>query len=114
MIGLKYAITACLVLAFGFLAWPRATASAFSEDADFKRDIEPIFAANCTRCHGPRRSRGQLRLDAKSLAMKGGISGPVIIPRKSKESRLMKRILGEDGEPRMPMGGDPLKPDQIE
>ncbi|MGH9842711.1 MAG: DUF1553 domain-containing protein [Blastocatellia bacterium] len=81
---------------------------------DFKRDIEPIFAASCNQCHGAKKAAGQLRLDVKAAAMKGGISGPAIIPGKSKESRLLARILGEGGEARMPMGGDPLKDEQIE
>jgi hypothetical protein len=81
---------------------------------DFKRDIEPIFAQTCYQCHGSKKALGQLRLDVKRLAMKGGISGPSIIAGKSKESRLMQRILGEGGEARMPMGADPLKPEQIE
>lgn len=57
---------------------------------------------------------GQLRLDTRALAMKGGISGPAIIPGKGQESRLMHRILGSGGEARMPMGGDPLTAQQTE
>jgi mono/diheme cytochrome c family protein len=81
---------------------------------DFKRDVEPIFAQACYQCHGAKKALGQLRLDVKSLAMKGGISGPSILPGNGKASRLMQRILGEGDEIRMPMGGDPLKPEQIE
>src|SRR5262245_51681954 len=46
--------------------------------------------------------------------MKGGLSGPSITPGNSKTSRLMQRILGESDEMQMPLGGDPLKPEQIE
>lgn len=81
---------------------------------DFKRDIEPIFAASCYQCHGPKKAAGQLRLDVKAAAMKGGISGAVIVSGESKKSRLLARILGEGGEKQMPIGGDPLKPEQIE
>ena len=81
---------------------------------DFKRDIEPIFAASCFQCHGPKKAAGQLRLDVKTAAMKGGISGAIILPGNSKASILLKRILGEGGEARMPMGGDALKAEQIE
>jgi Protein of unknown function (DUF1549)/Protein of unknown function (DUF1553)/Planctomycete cytochrome C len=88
--------------------------SAQQRTVDFRRDIEPIFRANCYSCHGADMASGQLRLDQKATAMKGGISGAVIIPGKSSESRLLRRILGEDGETRMPMGGDPLQPGQIE
>src|SRR5215468_9807686 len=81
---------------------------------DFRRDIEPILRSNCYQCHGERKASAQLRLDDKELAMKGGISGAVIIPGNSKDSRLMKRILGEGDESRMPLGGAALKPSQIE
>ncbi|MEK7830837.1 MAG: PSD1 and planctomycete cytochrome C domain-containing protein [Acidobacteriota bacterium] len=81
---------------------------------DFKRDIEPIFAASCYQCHGAKKAAGQLRLDIKAAAMKGGISGTNIVPGNSKASTLLKRILGEGGEVRMPMGGDALKAEQIE
>lgn len=93
------------------LLMPNATAQS---QIDFKREIEPIFARTCYQCHGPQKALGQLRLDNKALAMKGGLSGPSIIPGNSKASRLMQRILGEGDEMQMPMGGDPLKPEQIE
>ena len=81
---------------------------------DYQRDIAPLLAQSCYQCHGPRKAAGQLRLDVKRLAMKGGISGETIIPGKSGESRLIKRVLGEGGESRMPLGGDPLTPQQID
>ena len=80
---------------------------------DFAREIQPIFQATCFNCHGPKKAAGQLRLDLKSAAMKGGLSGPIIVPGNSKQSRLLMRILGEGGEARMPMNGDPLKSEQI-
>jgi mono/diheme cytochrome c family protein len=90
---------------------PRAAAQS---RIDFKRDVEPIFSQACYQCHSAKRALGNLRLDNKSLAMKGGFSGPSILPGNSKESRLMRRILGEGDEVQMPMGTDPLKPEQIE
>jgi mono/diheme cytochrome c family protein len=80
---------------------------------DFKRQIEPIFARNCYQCHGARKAMGQLRLDGREFAMKGGLSGAAIVPGDSKRSLLVKRILGAGDEARMPMGGDPLKPAEI-
>ncbi|MGE0103995.1 MAG: DUF1553 domain-containing protein [Blastocatellales bacterium] len=97
------------------LTWiDRGRPAEAQEAVDFRRDIEPIFKAACVGCHGPRRAMGQLRLDARQPAMKGGISGAVIVPGRSGESRLLARILGEGGESRMPMGGDPLTGAQIE
>ncbi len=109
----KSIICAACLLACGFAIWPRA---AFSrpQKIEFKRDIEPIFAAACLQCHGAKKAAGQLRLDSKQAAMKGGITGPIITPGKANVSRLLARILGEGGEPQMPLGGEPLKPAQIE
>jgi hypothetical protein len=50
---------------------------------------------------------GNLRLDAKSAAMK------TIKPGHSAESSLYQRIAGVGDQARMPMGGKPLTPDQI-
>jgi hypothetical protein len=80
---------------------------------DFKRQIEPIFARSCYQCHNAKKAMGQLRLDGKESALKGGLSGAAIIPGDGKQSLLVKRILGEGAEARMPMGGAPLAPTQI-
>src|SRR5262245_12775383 len=80
---------------------------------DFYRDIKPIFAARCTHCHGEKKAASQLRLDDKRAALKGGLSGAVIVPGRSRESRLLQRILGEGGEQRMPLGDEPLRSEQI-
>ncbi len=90
------------------------TSSAQTAKVDFVRDIQPIFQANCWRCHGEQTAKGQLRLDNKTSAMKGGISGAVILPGNSRESRLLHRLRGEGGEKRMPLGGESLSSAQIE
>jgi hypothetical protein len=111
----KSIICATFLLACGFTIWPQAASAFFQQPkVDFKRDIEPIFAAACVQCHGPKKAAGQLRLDTKQAALKGGISGTIITPGDVKASRLLARILGEGGEQRMPLGSDPLKPEQIE
>src|SRR5262245_52346522 len=79
-------------------------ASAQGGRIDFRRDVEPILRANCYQCHSAKKASAQLRLDDKELAVRGGISGAVIIPGNSKDSRLMKRILGEGGEAAIPPG----------
>jgi mono/diheme cytochrome c family protein len=81
---------------------------------DFARDVRPIFERNCFGCHGAERAMSQLRLDVKRLAMGGGQSGAVVIPGDSKASLLMRRVLGLGGEQQMPLGKEPLKPEQIE
>jgi hypothetical protein len=51
---------------------------------------------------------GRLRIDSEAAILRGGKSGPAIVPGKSGDSLLVKRVLGLNDAPRMPMGGDPL------
>jgi hypothetical protein len=106
-------LSAAICLATSLLPFTGAQAQVGGK-IDFKRDIEPIFATSCSQCHGAKKAAGQLRLDVKAAAIKGGISGASIVPGNSKQSILLARLLGEGGEKQMPLGGDPLKPEQIE
>src|SRR5689334_15655027 len=56
---------------------------------DFGRDVAPIFAAHCVRCHGAGHQEGGLRLDVRDAAMKGGDSGAVIVPQVADKSELL-------------------------
>lgn len=78
----------------------------------FQRDIQPIFAAKCFSCHGVEQQTLGLRLDQKSAAMSGGLSGVPIVPGKSGESLLYLMISGQH-KPTMPPEGEPLSNDQI-
>ncbi len=113
---LKLLLLCTLIPVFGYATghFQLREVRAQQPSVDFVRDIQPIFQAACINCHGPKKAAGQLRLDLKSLAIKGGISGAIIVPGNSRQSRLLARILGEGSEARMPLGGDPLKPEQIE
>jgi mono/diheme cytochrome c family protein len=90
-----------------------ANSAASSGRIEFARDIEPVFRASCYGCHSGTQPKSQLRLDVKSAALKGGMTGPVILPGSGEKSRLVHRVEGRDGEPRMPLKGDPLTPEQI-
>lgn len=81
---------------------------------DFARDIEPIFAENCFKCHGPDKQESGLRLDKKSAALKGGENGPDIIAGKSVESPLLLALTGaREDLKRMPKKDDPLPFEKI-
>jgi hypothetical protein len=80
---------------------------------DFARDIQPILQTHCYECHGPKKARNGLRLDVRAAAFKGGDSGSSIVPGNSEQSLLVRRILGLDGEDRMPKDEDPLTAAQI-
>jgi mono/diheme cytochrome c family protein len=61
---------------------------------DFAKDIEPILAANCIKCHGPEKQKSGYRLDSRDAAIKGGDGGAAIVPGKSAESPLVKFVAG--------------------
>ena len=71
----------------------------------FERDIEPVFAARCHVCHGPAQQMQGLRLDRGADALRGGYSGPVIIPGNSAESKLILMVAGAiEGKIMPPVG----------
>ena len=80
---------------------------------DFVRDIKPIFQTQCYECHGAKKSKNGLRLDLRTAAFTGGDGGPAIVPRNSEHSLVIRRLLGLDGDERMPKDKDPLPPAQI-
>jgi mono/diheme cytochrome c family protein len=80
---------------------------------DFTRDVRPIFAARCVKCHGAAKQLGGLRLDRRADALKGGDSGPAIVLGKPGDSLLLKKVTSKDEAERMPQGGDPLTAAQV-
>ena len=44
---------------------------------DFVRDVQPILAVSCVRCHAAALAQGKLRLDTREGLRQGGASGPV-------------------------------------
>jgi len=57
-----------------------------------QHDVLPILMRRCTVCHGIRRQEGGLDLHTKAAMLRGGKSGPAIVPSKPEESLLLKRI----------------------
>jgi hypothetical protein len=86
---------------------------AAGEKVDFGRDIQPIFAERCIRCHGPKKQEGGLRLDVRRRAMQGGDTGPAIIARSAARGELIARVTSSDVAERMPPAGKPLTDQQI-
>jgi len=105
--SLTPAVLASVGLAFA------VNAAAPVEKVDFGREVQPIFAEHCFKCHGPEKQKGGLRLDLKPNALKGGDDGRVIEPGRSADSRLIHFVEGRDPEKVMPPKGKRLGPEQI-
>jgi mono/diheme cytochrome c family protein len=85
-----------------------------SRAVDFAKDIRPLFESKCHACHGPDKQKGQLRLDRKADALKGGDShAPDIVPGKSADSPLIHFVAGLVPDMQMPPKGEPLTSGQI-
>ncbi len=81
---------------------------------DFNRDIAPILQTACAKCHSGENAQARLRLDSEAAILRGGVSGKAINPGNSKDSLLVKRLLGLGSQPRMPTDASPLRAAQIE
>ena len=58
----------------------------------FEKEVRPVLADNCYKCHGPKKQKSSLRLDSRELILKGGEVGPVVVPGKPEVSRLILAI----------------------
>lgn len=58
-----------------------------------------IVGAKCLVCHGRRRQEGGLDLRTRASMLKGGKSGPAIVPGKPEESLMVKRIASQQMPP---------------
>ncbi|HEV8608360.1 MAG TPA: c-type cytochrome domain-containing protein [Tepidisphaeraceae bacterium] len=92
-------------------------APAFAADAAPKptySQVRAIFAQHCLSCHDSKEQEGGLILETHQTLLKGGDSGPVIIPGKSGESILVVQI-EHTKKPFMPppKKGDKLSPQEI-
>ncbi len=75
-----------------------------SPEAFFESKIRPVLAGNCYACHTAVQSGG-LRLDSRADVLKGGKSGPAIVPGKPEESLLLQVARHAEGRPKMPPAG---------
>ena len=66
----------------------------------YSRDIRPILAEKCFKCHGPddKTREADLRLDRREEAIAAG----AVAPGKADDSELVRRILSDDPQERMP------------
>lgn len=78
----------------------------------FNREIQPILAENCFKCHGPDPAarKGKLRLDTPEGSFESrGDLGPAIVPGQSRKSPLYHRITAADPDEVMPPPKSNLK-----
>src|SRR5687768_2707452 len=73
----------------------------------FESRIRPVLVQRCYSCHNSKMAapKGDLILDTKEGLLKGGASGPALVPGNPAESRLLKVLSYTDPLVQMPPSG---------
>lgn len=82
---------------------------------DFVRDIQPVLAGHCLKCHGEEKPRSGFRLTTREGALKGGEHGVDIVPGNSARSPLLYYVARVAPDMEMPPEGRgiPLSTEEI-
>ena len=81
----------------------------------FEKKIRPVLADNCYKCHAASsdKIKGGLKLDTRADMLKGGDTGPAIVPGDAEKSLLIKAVRYTDEELKMPPKDKKLSAEQI-
>jgi hypothetical protein len=92
---------------------PSPTAVAAQGEIDFARDVQPLLARRCLRCHDERERMGGLSLVSRAHAEVGGDSmkNPLVA---GPENELLRRVRSTNEMERMPLEGPPLSAAEID
>ena len=91
-----------LLTAIALLSMAQSAPASLDNDF-FEAKIRPLFAEKCYPCHTEERLGG-LQLDSREHFLRGGKSGPIVVPENPDVSILVK-ALRYDGSPKMPPAG---------
>ena len=58
----------------------------------FEKEVRPVLADHCYKCHGEKKQKSGLRLDSREFVLKGGELGPIVVPGKPETSRLILSV----------------------
>ncbi|HEY6225934.1 MAG TPA: DUF1549 domain-containing protein, partial [Verrucomicrobiae bacterium] len=97
---------------------PMRAASGAIEPAQlefFEQKIRPLFVDNCYECHSlqSKKVKGGLLLDTRDGLLKGGDSGPAIVPGDPEKSLLIKAVRYTDENLQMPPKNKKLADEKI-
>ncbi len=81
---------------------------------DYFKQVQPLLEAKCYDCHKGSKIKGDLRLDTRAAAVKGGKNdGPAVVAGDVEASSMIWRIGHDAGDDIMPPKGDPLSDKEI-
>ena len=98
------------VVCFIWACWTADALTAAEKPLTFERDVVPILKSHCWKCHGQEGRKGGVDLRRRFAMLRGGDSGPVIVPGKPTESLLIE-VVTEGSMP--PEEATPLSAGQV-
>ena len=118
---MSQSITGSLLLIGGLCAGPLRAAEApssllsdTSKAEFFEKKIRPLLVERCYECHSAesKKVKGGLRLDTRADLLKGGDTGPSLVPGDPDKSRIIVAVRYKNQDLQMPPKS-PLKPEQV-
>ncbi|MCE9564236.1 MAG: PSD1 and planctomycete cytochrome C domain-containing protein [Planctomycetes bacterium] len=100
---LGYLLTA---LALAACSLPKSAAADPTPEslAQFEKEVRPLLIEKCQKCHGAKKEEAGLRVDSRAALLKGGDSGPAIVPGKIDKGTLLPAVK-HIGDVKMPSSG---------
>jgi hypothetical protein len=87
---------------------------AFAQESfDFAHRVVPILQKRCSECHAGSEKQGGYSLNTRESAVEGGDSEKKILVKPVEQSELIRRILSDNPEDRMPPDGDRLTSEEV-
>ena len=87
--------------------------SAGAAEIDFAHDIVPVLRKHCGQCHTGDKKQGGFSMNTRDLLLAGGEAGRAVVPGKSTQSELIRRLTSNDPNKMMPPEGDRVPQDKI-
>jgi cytochrome c len=95
VVGVGMLVVALMALGLGAGGVQAAGQDEASRPEFYTTKVQPIFRANCYRCHGGMNHRGGLNIATRAGMMRGGHDGAVLVPGDPAKSLLVRLIRHE-------------------
>ena len=95
----------CVLIAVALLPFCALAAEPSHEAIEFfEKHIRPVLADKCYNCHSAKaeKIKGALLLDSRAATLKGGATGPAVVPGDLEKSLIIKAVRYKDEKVQMP------------
>ncbi len=97
-----------------FAVWLLGWMGLFGSEVDYNADVKPILNKNCMGCHGGVKQAGDVSFLFEEEMLQPGKSGKIPVVRGDADaSEMIRRILSDDPDERMPKKGPGLTDDEV-